>query len=50
LGTLHTDGTQIAEPVSFFTVRAGKVARLVEYWPEPFAPTENRRNIVERMN
>ncbi len=44
-----TDGTQSAEPVSFFTVRAGKFVRLVEYWPEPFAPAENRRHLVERM-
>ena len=43
-----TDGVQSAEPVSFFTVRAGKVVRLVEYWPEPFAPAENRRHLVER--
>ncbi len=45
-----TDGTQSAEPVSFFTVRAGKVVRLVEYWPEPFAPAENRSHLVERMD
>ncbi|WP_127997189.1 nuclear transport factor 2 family protein [Piscinibacter defluvii] len=43
-----TDGAQSAEPVSFFTVRAGKVVRLVEYWPDPFAPAENRRHLVER--
>ena len=42
-----TDGTQSAEPVSFFTVRAGKIVQLVEYWPEPFAPAENRRHLVE---
>ena len=42
-----TDGTQSAEPISFFTVRAGKVIHLVEYWPEPFAPAENRRHLVE---
>ncbi len=44
-----TDGTQSAEPVSFFTVRACKITRLVEYWPEPFAPAENRRHLVELM-
>ena len=43
-----TDESQSAEPISFFTVRAGKVVRLVEYWPEPFAPAENRRHLVER--
>lgn len=44
-----TDGTQSAEPVSFFTVRAGKITRVVEYWPEPFTPAENRRHLVEPM-
>jgi SnoaL-like domain len=42
-----TDGTQSAEPVSFFTVVAGKITRLVEYWPEPYAPPENRRHLTE---
>jgi ketosteroid isomerase-like protein len=45
-----TDGLQTAEPVSFFTVRDGKVVLLMEYWPEPFAPPENRRHLVERMS
>lgn len=44
-----TDGTQSAEPTSFFTVREGKLVQLVEYWPEPFAPAENRRHLVEPM-
>lgn len=44
-----TDGTQSAEPVSFFTVQSGQITRLVEYWPEPFAPAENRRHLVEPM-
>lgn len=47
--TSVTDGTQAAEPVSFFTVGAGGIIRLVEYWPEPFAPAENRRHLTERM-
>lgn len=42
-----TDGTQSGEPVSFFTVADGKIARLVEYWPEPFAPAQNRRHLTE---
>ncbi|MEQ8858190.1 MAG: nuclear transport factor 2 family protein [Pseudomonadales bacterium] len=44
-----TDGEQTAEPISFFTVVHGKVTRLVEYWPEPFAPAANRRHLVELM-
>jgi hypothetical protein len=42
-----TDGTQSAEPVSFFTVVGGRIARLVEYWPEPFAPAANRLHLTE---
>lgn len=41
------DGEQSAEPISFFTVRNGKIVRMVEYWPEPFPAAENRRHLVE---
>jgi ketosteroid isomerase-like protein len=44
------DGVQSAEPISFFTVQGGLITRLVEYWPEPFTPAENRRHLVERMD
>ena len=44
-----SDGRQHAGPVSFFTVVDGRITRLVEYWPEPFAAAENRRHLVERM-
>ena len=44
-----SDGRQSAEPVSFFTARAGRITKLVEFWPEPFAPAENRRHLVEPM-
>lgn len=42
-----TDGTQAAEPVSFFSVADGRITRLVEYWPEPFAAAQNRRHLSE---
>ena len=44
-----TDGTQSAEPISFFTVASGKIEALTEYWPEPFVPRKNRRHLVEQM-
>jgi ketosteroid isomerase-like protein len=44
-----TDGTQSAEPVSFFTVESGKITKLVEYWPDPFEPKANRRHLAEIM-
>lgn len=36
-----------AEAISFFTVRAGRITRLLEYWPEPFAAVGHRRHLVE---
>ena len=42
-----TDGVQNAKAISFFTVAHGKITRLVEYWPEPFAAPENRKHLVE---
>jgi ketosteroid isomerase-like protein len=44
-----SDGTQSAEPISFFTVRGGLIVRMVEYWPEPFAPAPNRIHLAEQM-
>ena len=44
-----TDGTQNAEPISFFTVDQGKIMKLVEYWPEPFEPNMNRQHLVEKL-
>jgi hypothetical protein len=44
-----SDGTQSAEPISFFTVLEGQITELVEYWPEPFAPPEHRRHLTEPM-
>jgi ketosteroid isomerase-like protein len=45
-----TDGKQAAEAISFFQVADGKVARLVEYWPESYAPPGNRAHLTEPLN
>jgi hypothetical protein len=42
-----TDGTQSAEPISFFTTEDEKIVKLVEYWPEPFEPRPDRKHLVE---
>lgn len=44
-----TDGVQNARVISFFTVVQGKITRLVEFWPDPFAPQANRAHLVEEM-
>ena len=42
-----TDGSRRDRAISFFTVRDGKIARIVEYWPEPYAAPANRSHLVE---
>ena len=44
-----TDGVQRALAISFFEVAAGRIARLTEYWPEPYAAPEGRRHLTEPM-
>ncbi len=44
-----TDGVQTARAISFFTVAQGKITRLVEFWPEPYAAPPNRAQLVEQM-
>ena len=42
-----TDGVQRAQALSFFTVHGGRIARMVEFWPEPYAAPANRAHLVE---
>jgi ketosteroid isomerase-like protein len=44
-----TDGYRHDRAVSFFTLRDGRVCRIVEYWPEPSAPSSNRTHLVESI-
>lgn len=44
-----SDGVQTARAISFFTLAQGKVIRLVEFWPEPYAAPANRAHLVETM-
>ncbi len=44
------DGVQVAEAISFFEVVDGRIARLVEYWPEAYAPPANRAHLVEPLD
>ena len=45
-----TDGKQTADAISFFEISAGKVSRLVEFWPETYAPPGNRAHLTEPLN
>lgn len=42
-----TDGTQQARAISFFSVEGGRIARIVEYWPEPYPAPADRRHLTE---
>ncbi|PFH04491.1 SnoaL-like protein [Collimonas sp. PA-H2] len=44
-----TDGVQEAKAISFFTVVAGKITGLVEYWPESYLAPANRKHLVEAI-
>ncbi|PQV44866.1 nuclear transport factor 2 family protein [Paraburkholderia sp. BL21I4N1] len=44
-----TDSVLQARAISFFTVEHGKIARVVEYWPEPYEPPFDRTRLVERI-
>ena len=47
---LVSDGVQNARSISFFAIRKEKIARMVEFWPEPFAALENRKHLVEKID
>ena len=32
----------------FFTISHGKISQIIEFWPEPFEASENRKHLVER--
>ena len=42
-----TDGVQSARALSFFSVAGGRITRIVEYWPEPYAAPAQRAHLVE---
>lgn len=43
-----TDGRVRGRALTFFALRAGQIARIVEYWPEPFPPRPERSAWVEQ--
>ena len=44
-----TDGVQHARAISFFEVRGGKITRIIEFWPEPYAAPGHRAHLVEPL-
>ena len=44
-----TDGTLNDRVITFSTIRDGKIWKQVEFWPEPFAAPEWRKQWVEKI-
>lgn len=44
-----TDGRQEGRAISFFTIEAGRIVRIVEFWPDPFDAPAHRAHLVETM-
>jgi ketosteroid isomerase-like protein len=44
-----TDGRQEGRAISFFSIEAGRIVRIVEFWPDPFAAPAHRAHLVETM-
>ncbi len=44
-----TDGTLHDRVITFSTIRDGKIWKQVEFWPEPFAAPEWRKQWVEKI-
>jgi hypothetical protein len=42
-----TDGVQSARAISFFLIEGARIARLIEYWPEPYPAPAHRSHLVE---
>lgn len=45
-----TDGVVRARAITFFTVTNGRIAKMVEFWPEPYEPPFDRAKFVERLH
>lgn len=43
------DGVVTARAISFFTIVDGRIARLVEHWPEPSEPPHDRSHLAEPL-
>jgi hypothetical protein len=45
-----TDSVQKAVAISFFSIEAGLIKRIVEFWPEPFAAPASRAHLREAID
>jgi hypothetical protein len=45
-----TDGVQQARAISFFSASGDKIAKMVEFWPDPFPARDDRKHLVERID
>jgi hypothetical protein len=45
-----TDGVQYARVITFFSIRDERIAKMVEFWPEPFPARDDRKHLVEKID
>ena len=45
-----TDGVLDVRAITFFEIADGRVRRIVEWWPEPYAAPADRAHLVEQMD
>ena len=46
---LVTDGVQKGRAITFFSIRDEKIAKMIEFWPDPFPARDDRKHLVELM-
>ena len=46
---LVTDGVQKGRAITFFSIRDEKIAKMIEFWPEPFPARDDRKHLVEQI-
>lgn len=44
------DGVQQARAITFFSIRAEKIVKMTEFWPEPFPARDDRKHLVEKID
>jgi hypothetical protein len=44
-----TDGVQQGRAITFFSIRDEKIAKVIEFWPEPFPARDDRKHLVEQI-
>lgn len=44
-----TDGAVKARAISFFSMKDGRIVKMIEFWPQDYPAPRNRKHLVERI-